>query len=132
MNFPLILTVVAATAVLWSAFCVGLLEIMAGPERINYPTMRLHVRLAMFAWSVFLAYRGLEMFSLANQSTPVYVTAGALCVSIAMAVAQTALLEHHLRSRLPAQTHKRIQTIMDLARCRRGQVERRGLRVIVR
>lgn len=133
MIMPEITTVAAALLVLWASFCVGLLEILSAPERVNYPTARLHVRIAMFTWAVFLLYRGLEMLVLMRGPTPLFATVGELYAAIALGLAQTALLEHHLRSWLPAHTHQRIRTLLDVAACRKPDgVRIKGLRVHVK
>lgn len=132
MNVPFWMTLATGLIVLLSSFFVGLLEILSGPDRLNYPTARLHVRVAMFTWDTLLAYRGMEIIGLLLSPSPQYVTAGTAFGSIALLLVQAALLEHQLRCWLPAVTQQRIQQLIAIASCRKpGGVVIKGLKARV-
>lgn len=124
MNGLLVVSLMAGLFTLAASACVGLIEILSSPDRINYPTARAHVRAAIFVWAVFLAYRGMEIILLASGPLPQYVTAGTFYVSVTLLLAQGALLEHQLRSWLPARVQDRVRLMTEIARCSRKVARR--------
>lgn len=132
MNGPMTISVLAGLFTLAASACVGLIEILSSPERVNYPTARAHVRAAIFLWAVFLAYRGVEIIFQAICDTPRFVSPGTFYVSATLLLAQGALLEHQLRSWLPARVHEHIRMMMKVASCRHpSMIHRKGLKVRV-
>ena len=118
MNSGLTLTLVSGAAVIVTALCLGLWQILSAPDRPNFPTSGPVKRALMFWFMVALAYRGLEIGYRALQPDPVYSTEGQLVSSLLMAALFVTFLIDHLRHWLPARTHRNIQRLRQLATCR--------------
>lgn len=126
MDSSLVLTLFTGVLCCLTCFCVGLIEILSGPDRPNYPTARPHIRAAMFVWMVLLGYRGMEIIALALQPDPTLLTTGDMLLMVGLFLVQVCLLEQQLRSWLPASLQARILRLYQLASCKNARANQRA------
>lgn len=127
MTGELIMTLISGTFVLIAAMALGLWQILSAPDRPNYPTSGRWKRAIMFCFMCSLAYRGLEILTLAVAPEPTFAPPGQITSSVLLCALFVAFLVDHLRNWLPAKTWSRIQQLLSIARCRpaRGVVNAR-------
>ena len=118
LSLDLILTLVAGSAVLAASAALGLWQILSAPDRPNYPTSGRVKRTLMFVFMMALAYRGLEILTLAGEGTALPSPKASASVAVLMAALFVTFLVDHIRHWLPARTHQRIRQLLAIATCR--------------
>lgn len=117
MNLAEFMTIASGVAILATSIVLGLWQILSAPDRPNYPTSGRIKRTLMFWFMAALAYRGIEILTLAGKHPPVLSTEGQWVSSFLLLALFVTFLVDHVRNWLPAKTHARIRQLVRVARC---------------
>lgn len=117
MSPALFLTFLGGYAIIAAAIALMFWQILAGPDRPNYPTSGKVKRSFMFAYMFFLYCRGVEVLDGANDPMPIILTEYQVTAAIAQAGLFITFLVDHCRNWLPARQHRAIRRMLKIARC---------------
>lgn len=112
------LTILSGIAMLATAGVIALWQILSAPDRPNYPTSGPVKRAFMFWFMAALAYRGIEVITLAREVPPTTSTDGQVITSLLLFALFTTFLVDHVQHWLPARTHARIRQLLAIATCK--------------